>query len=150
MSKVTTIYNQILCELKDKFQDKFRIPNPYSLEDNNSNFLVNGYGVKIGSAPFEEFEFCSFVTNRSIDVVFTQEMMKVDSDTDVYDDVALKLLEDVYEVQKLFYSYNELGILEDVLKVDIVDSSEISSFKADKMNFLTMTANFNFSIRELL
>lgn len=148
MSNVTTIYNTILSELAKLYKNKTRIPNAYSLVDNNKNFLTDGYGLVIGDASYEEFEFCNFVVNRTITVVLTKEMFRVDSATSETDDVSIKLLEDIYELQSLFYSYDELGIQENILKIDIGSVTGVESFFNDKQNFISMSASFQFFIKE--
>lgn len=148
MSNVTTIYNTILSELAKLYKNKTRIPNAYSLVDNNKNFLTDGYGLVIGDASYEEFEFCNFVVNRTITIVLTKEMFRVDSATSETDDVSIKLLEDIYELQSLFYSYDELGIQENILKIDIGSVTGVESFFNDKQNFISMSASFQFFIKE--
>lgn len=148
MSKISTITDTILLKLAELFPNRTRIPNSYSLVDNNKRFLSDGYGLRVGSAEFNEFEFCNFVVNRTFTVVFTREMFRLDSDTDATDAIVKELLESVYSVQSLFYSYNELGIEESILKVDIGSVSGIETFYNEKQNFLSMTCDFQFQIKE--
>lgn len=148
MSKITTVYNQILVKLSELYNGKTRIPNPYSIDRNNDNLLRDGYGLKVGAASFEPFEFCNFVVNREFSVILTREMFRLDSSTPEFDDRAVKLLEDVYEVQELFFNYNELGIDAEILKVDLGGVSEITTVNTDKSNFLSMEVSFTFSIKE--
>ena len=148
MSKITNIYDTILKQLNLLFPNKTRVPNAYSLVDNNKNLLRDGYGLIIGDANYEEHEFCTFVVNRTITVVFTREMFRVDSATKESDDIIKSLLESVYQVQDVFYSYNELGIEEKILKIDIGSVSGIESFMNEKQNFLSMSASFQFFIQE--
>jgi hypothetical protein len=148
MSKISEVYEQILIKLGELFPDKTRIPNAYALIENNKHFLSDGYGLKIGSAEFQEFEFCNFVVNRTITVVFTREMFRVDSELEPTDTIVKELMENVVETQSLFYSYNELGIEAKILKVDIGSVSGIETFYGEKQNFLTMSCDFSFQIQE--
>lgn len=150
MSKISTVYDRLLVELEALYPNKTRIPYPYSLADNNARFLIDGYGLTIGSASFEPFEFCDFMNNREVSVVITKEVFRTDSDANVIDDITKSLLENVYEVQKLFYSYNELGIPNDIAKVDIGSVSAVEEVLTGKQSFLSMTATFNFFILEKL
>jgi len=148
MSKITTVYNKIIEKLSELYHDKQRITNAYSLTDNNDNLLRDSFGLKVGSADFEELEFCNFVVNRTFSVVLTREMFRLESSTGEFDDRSVKMLEDVYEVQELFFNYNELGIGDDILRVQIGSASEVTAFNGDKSNFLSMEASFTFSIKE--
>lgn len=150
MSNITTVYDKLVQIIGETFPEMVRVPNAYSLEDNNKQFLANGYGLKIGAGDYQEFEFCSFVVSRTVTVIFTRELFRLDSQTEKTDEVVKELLENVYETQKLFYSYNELGIEESILKVDIGSVSGIETFLKDKQNFLSMSCDFQFQIREEL
>lgn len=150
MSKVSIIYDKIVDELALLYPDKTRIPYAYSLADNNARFLIDGYGLQIGASTFEQLEFCNFMNNREVTVVLTKEVFRTDSDADVIDDISKALLENVYDVQKLFYSYNELGIEESIAKVDIGSVSAIEEVISGKQSFLSMSASFNFYILENL
>jgi hypothetical protein len=150
MSKVSTIYDRLLVELAALYPTKTRIPYAYSLPDNNARFLVDGYGLTIGPSSFEQFEFCDFMNTREVNVVLTKEVFRTDSDASVIDSITKAILENVYEVQKLFYSYNELGIPNDIAKVDIGSVSAVEEVISGKQSFLSMTASFNFYIIEKL
>lgn len=148
MSKVSVVYDALIQELETLYTGKSRIPYPYSLQDNNSRFLIDGYGLTIGSSTFEQFEFCNFMNSREVSVVLTREVFRTDSDAHVIDDITKSLLEDIYEVQKLFYSYNELNVPNDIAKVDIGSVSSIEEVVSGKQSFLSMTATFQFFIIE--
>jgi hypothetical protein len=150
MSKVTAVYDALVQELETLYPNKTRIPYPYSLQDNNLRFLIDGYGMTIGSSTFEQFEFCNFMNARDVSVVITKEVFRTDSDAHVIDDITKSLLEDIYEVQKLFYSYNELGVPNDIAKVEIGSVSEVEEVISGKQSFLSMTASFQFFIIESL
>lgn len=149
MSNVTVIYDQIISKLGTLFPTRTRIPNPYSLVDNNDRLLKFGYGLKVGSASFSEFEFCSRVSQRTFSVVFTYEMYRTDSDFFQFDDVSKKLLEDVNTIQGLFFNYNELDIEQNILKVDIDSVSEVEMvLGSGNTKYLSMEASFLFQIKE--
>lgn len=150
MSKVTAVYDAILTELASLFPSKTRIPYSYSLADNNARFLMDGYGLNIGPSSFEPFEFCNFMNSREVSVVITREVFRTDSDSSVIDDITKSLLEDIYDVQKLFYSYNELNVPNDIAKVDLGSVSAVEEVLSGKQSFLSMTASFQFFIIESL
>ena len=150
MSKVTAVYDALVLELFSLFPNKTRIPYAYSLGDNNARFLIDGYGLSIGASNFEQFEFCNFMNARDVSVVLTREVFRTDSDASVIDSVTKELMESVYDVQKLFYSYNELGVPNDIAKVDIGSVSAVEEVLSGKQSFLSMTATFQFYIIESL
>lgn len=150
MTNVTVILNKVVEKLVELFPNKTRIPFPYSLTDNNKNFLSDGFGLVIGSASYEPFETCAYMVSRDISVVFTREVFRTDSDVETIDEIVKQLCEDVNSTQALFYAYNELGIDDNIARIDIVSTSGVEQVQGDKQNFLSMQCSFNFYIRENL
>jgi hypothetical protein len=149
-SNISAIYDRIPVVLASLFPNKKRIPYPYELDRSNSRAMVDGYGFKIGTASFEELETCGFVVNRSISIVFTKQIFRLDGDVAPIDSILKSLLESVYTVQKSFYNYNELDIPDKIAKVDIGDVTEPIEVFADKETFLSMEASFIFWVYEKL
>jgi hypothetical protein len=148
MSKVSTIYDAVGTQLATLFTSATRIPDPYNLDSNNDQFLRDGFGVKVGSSEFQEFEYCKWMVSRQISVVFTKEVFRLDSDYSKIDDVSKALLEAVYETQKLFFNYSQLGIEASIMRVDILSSSEVQTVQGEKSAFYSMECSFNFLIQE--
>lgn len=149
-SKITPVYNRIVQVLGELFPEKTRIPYPYAIERNSSRFMINGYGLKVGSAVFEPLDFCAFTVSRNFQVVFTKDLFKLDSSALEVDSLLLQMLEDVYTVQNKFYNYDKLDIPAKIASVEITDVSEPIEINAEKSSFLSMETNFNFLIREKL
>ena len=148
MSKVSTVYSRIVEVLAELYPQHTRIPNPYSIPDNNNNFLKKGYGLKVGDSSFVPFEFCDWMTGRVFSVVFTREIVRLDSDAEKYDDMTPLFLEDVYKVQERFFNYNELGIEAEIAQVELGSVTGLEAFSNGKNNFYQMEASFTFSIKE--
>lgn len=150
MSNVTTIYSAIITQLGVTFPTMTRIPYAYSLTDNNSQFLRLGIGLTVGPANFSEFEYCNRVSEREFTVIFSKEVPKTDSSFDNTDLVVVELLENVNTAQGLFFSYQELGIDSNILKIDIGSTSGVEEVLAGNSKFLTMSASFLIQIKESL
>lgn len=148
MSKITTVYNRLIELLGVTYSEKTRIPNPYSLSDNDSNFMKDGFGLKIGESNPIVLDFCTFTNERTISVVFSKELIRLESDYSPFDDVGLSLAEEVKEIQNLFYNYTELGIEASIAKVDLGTVSAPTEIVTGNYKFLTMEVNFIFTIVE--
>jgi hypothetical protein len=149
--KINTYYDTILKKLKEFFPEKTLIPYAYDLSDKNNHlFLENGYGVSIGGQRFEQLDFCRLTLVRTIDVILTREVVRLDSDTQIIHEETKKMLNDVYKVQSEFYSYSELDIPDKILKVDVLGSTEIEEVLGDKAKFLAIRVNFDFWIDEFI
>ena len=149
-SKITTIYDKLVEVLTEMYPDRQRIPYAYSLPDNNKLFYQNGWGLKIGDSSPENIDFCTFTNNRQISVVLTRELTRLQSDSDAVDETVKAMLEDVYDIQKRFYAYDELDIETAIAKVDLGSVVGPTELLTDKQSFLTIEINFNFFIREEL
>lgn len=148
MSNVSTVYDRILTELNTLFPAKTRIPYPYSLVDNQSQFLIDGYGLKIGSGGYEQLEYCSFTANRTISIVVTREAFRLDSNVVAVDDIVKLLLEDIHTIQKNLYELDATnGNSNEIIKVDIGAVSGVQEITTNT-KFLSMEAEFNFLITD--
>lgn len=148
MSNVSLVYDGLLTKLNALFPAKSRIPNPYSLEQNIDNFLVDGFGLKVGpESPSEFVEYNSFTLARQFSVVLTSEMVSTASDTDVQDDISTNLLEDVYIARKMIFAPDRMGLAA-VQKADIGSSSEITAVKVGQRKFLSIEFSFSIDINE--
>lgn len=149
MSNASVVYEKILSEIQTLFPEKSRIPYPYSLEDNQSHFLANGYGLKVGSAEYEPLEFSNFVVARNIAVVVTREVFRTDSDEVVIDDIVKALMDDIYVVQRKLYEMDATsGNSLQVIKVDVGSVSGVQTVTSSNSKFLSMEAEFSFKITD--
>lgn len=148
MSKVSTVYDQVLTELNTLFSLKTRIPNAYSLVDNNAQFLKDGWGLKIGTSTPAESEFKSFNRSNTFTVVLAREVIRVDSDASVIDDVTKDILEDIYTLEKRFLDYDQLAIEADIEIIEAGNNSGVDFFFGQDFNFASIEADFSINIRE--
>lgn len=149
MSNISTIYDTILAAMTALFPTKTRIPNAYSLSDNQSHLLRDGYGVKLNSASSAEGEICgNFNVNRDISIVFTQEIVRGDSEHGQVDTAVKNLAESVVTLQKDFYHADRMGIPSNVSNIELSSISGVEFFISGKNNFISMEISFNFYIRE--
>lgn len=160
MSNVSIIYDRIVEKLIELYEsdidpakNRTRIPNPYSLPDNNDRFLKYGYGIKVGpSGPSNQLdEWCTKNVDQQISIIFTYEMFRTDSEHVPFDDKSKLLLEDVNTIQQIFFSYNELEIEQFVAKIDFGEVTGVELvINSGNSKYLSMEANFTFTIKESL
>lgn len=151
MSKVSTVYDAVVTALNALYPSGSgwtRIPNPYDIALNDDNFLRKGWGVRIGPATKTELEFCNLAVIRTLTVVISREIFNTGSNDTQFDDIGKQLLEDIYEAQARFYEPDELLVEASVVKIDPTSTSGVESVNGSKLNFLSMEASFDFTIRE--
>lgn len=142
----STVYDSIVTALTTQFPTKTRIPYPYSLQDNQAQFLSDGIGIKVGSATYETVEWCSFIVARTVSVVVTREIFRTDSDAIVIDDTTKAILEDIQTIQKILFQMDQ-GNSANIVRVEVGDVSGVESVNG---KFLSMEASFRFQINDSL
>lgn len=149
MSNVSLVYSGVLDKLAALYPLKARIPNPYNLENNNDNFLIDGFGLKVGDqSPSEFVEYNSFTVARVFTVVLTSEMIATPSNTDVQDDIGKILLEDVYKATRLMFAPDRMD-LSSIQNVEMGSSGGIVEVKAGERKFLSIEVSFTIDINEV-
>lgn len=150
MSKISTVYDEILEVVPSLFPTKIRIPNGDSLIDNPHNFLRNGWAIRLDNQSYETSEFHIIETSRIFTIIFTKEVIKTDSQVDQIDEARKNLLEDVLIIQKDFFNIDRLGIPDGLARVELNGTSGILDLKSGKSNFIYVEVYFNIHIREIL
>lgn len=150
MSNVSTVYDTILAAIASLFTSKTRIPNAYSLQDNDDYLLRDGYGLKIGGASPASSDFQAFKIDREFIVVFSLEVPRVDTQTDIIDTKSKEILENIYTLQRKFYNPERMTIPAYVENITLGSIGGIEYVISNKSNFISMEASFTFSIRETI
>jgi hypothetical protein len=74
-------------------------------------------------------------------------MVATSSDSDVPDDISLKLLEDIYEARKMIFGPEKMG-LSSILNVSIGSSDGVNEVKSGQRKFLSTEFSFSIDINE--
>lgn len=137
MTKISTVYTLCVAKLEEIFPTKTRIPNPYSLKDNDSPHLVDGWGITHNGSDRRPYEICNRRVKANFAVVLSREIFKLESHEDGFDDVTLAILEDAELVQSSFYERDNLGS-SDIINVNVTSISPITTVFGEKYNFVSM------------
>lgn len=145
MSNATEIYKKIreLIPTLTGFTDKKEIPNPYSLEDNQSQFLRNGWGVRIGpTTPTEETDrLPDYVEATDYEIVLSRQVVRTESNADKVPAVSQQLLDDFSLLENAF-TPDVFSIAEGVSKININSITGIENVTAGKYNHVTAGITF--------
>lgn len=150
MTKISEVYDAVLNELTVLYPNKTKIPNPYSLTDNQQQFLRDGYGLIVESSSRVESEFKSIVLEYSMTVILTNEIVRTDSDDELIDITAKALLEDIFAGQKRFFQVDELGISDKIRIIELGASASYETFVAGNNNFISGSYELLIQIKEEL
>lgn len=120
------------------------IPNPYSLVDNASVFLEEGYGLTIGPEADSEINTLKDDNaNRQFAFVLTRQVMKTEDEHNPLRDDSKTILEDQRTFKDRILDFDQLGIPNDIQKINIISVSGINFLVSDKFNFITTNLVFS-------
>lgn len=151
MSKFTTIYDRILTVIPTYtgFTNKTKLPDPEVIEDNNVNFLRNGWGLVVSDgSPSIIDTFNQFHATQIFGVVLTREVKTLESSSTPRETQIKNLKEDEFTLKKEFMKFDQLGIEASIQRVAFANTTPVTRILTAKSNFITITVNFNFEYSE--
>lgn len=134
MSKISTVYDYYISELGTLFSSKTKIPNPYSLQDNSTNFLRDSWGLKMGGQSFFRAELCFLSDQHNFIITLCREVVRQDHDDASFDTAAKALKEDLFTLREYFYDKDNMN--SNIDKIDLGSSDPVGFFVAGKTNFI--------------
>lgn len=140
MSNFSTAFDNLDTRLQAlaELSSKTIIPNPYSIEDNHIGFLRDGWGLVVGSSIQGLDLFNNTVSDITISVVLSEEVLKTDSNPDPIKASVKSLQSDALAVRKSVLSEPIIG----AAKIDFDGIDAFSTLD----NIVYTTVNFTFSI----
>lgn len=148
MSKISTAYDRVLEVLEGLYPDKTILFNPYSLPDNSSYIVRNGYGIRKLETSNALSEQCNYSDFHAFEFVLTREVVRLEPQTEKLDAVVKEMLEDMVLFRKTFFNPNLLNIAGTVEDVTLGTASAIETFIAGKNKFISMSIGFTLRINE--
>jgi hypothetical protein len=120
MSKISTVYDYYVTQLASLFSSKTRIPNPYSLEDNQS------------------YDFS---------VVFCAEVIRMEHNDTAFDTVVKQLNEDVFVLREDFYDIDNNNA--NIDQISLSSTDPVGFFVSGKSNYLFIETLITTRISEI-
>lgn len=149
MSNVTLAYNAARTALAALYPDKNEIPNPYSMEDNNTMLLRDSWGLKAGPTSVSPFEVLKeTAAEYDFIVVLSTEIVRKDSDVEAVHTRIKALLEDGLLVRKDFLNSDQLSAQAYIRKIEWNNTSDILEAVVGKFNHRYIEVSFSFDIAE--
>lgn len=149
MSNISIIYDKIREQIPLILSGKTEIPNPYSLEDNMSQFLENGWGVIVGDGSLGTIDvYCLDSEIRTFTVVLTKLVYNLDGTNANMVLSSKSILEDIRKVKDDMLANDQLGIPEVIQKIDFESASGIEFAKADKISIFSASISFGIEYTE--
>lgn len=148
-TRISTVLDTLRTAIKTAFPTKTEIPNAYSLTDNDEMLLENGLGIAVRSGAESANQVFNYdIESRTIGIIFTKKIFRIESDVDPIKTVEKDLLEDQVTLRKLLLKNTQLSIDSSIFKVDYVgDTGPQFIFEGD-FSFLSLEINFVIDIME--
>ncbi len=147
MTNFTDLYSKILATIPTLtgFNTKTKINDPYNLENNNTKFLRDGWGVTVGSDTplIPTYKIPDFVSNQEFTVVLTRAVPALSIDSVLMETAVLALKTDLNIIEKDFTT-TRFGIADKVQEINISTITSIENIFTDKNNHITASITFNF------
>jgi hypothetical protein len=151
MSNVSTILDTIVTTMGTLFPDKYRLVNPYDMENNAKYSKRDGWGLVVRPGSLGDYDaFCDSAMNQSIGIVLCKEVIRLENDTTDFDTKVKALLEEEKTVRVDFLNSDQLGIESSIGKIDYVGHDGINFITSGKTNFIYIEVNFRIDIIESL
>jgi len=150
MSKFTVIHEFFETNLPILFPSKTKIPNAYSLEDNNVQFLRDSYGIRHNGSSSNAAAIGEANKTYSVVIPLTREILRTDSNDQAIDD-QVKILEDDAStlqeyIQNIYVSRSDVNCVnwpEEILYIEQGSTSAVSFLIGEKLNHILIEVDFN-------
>lgn len=149
MSNFSTTYDQIRSVLATLFSDKGELESPDNLIDNVDQVLTNGFGVIVGPAVPQDFDYADFLEDRDFTIVFTEEVRAIPGDKSPLLTIKKNMIEDQVTLKKDFLSSDQIGVSSSVQRIELVSATGVD-FIPGKENILTTSVTFAVGISETI
>lgn len=149
MSKFSTVYDQIITTLATLFADKTELSNPDNLLDNPHSELCNGFGVVIGPASPNDFDFSEFYESRDFTIIFTEEVLRLEGDETAFKTIKKNIIEDTILLKKDFLANDQIEVQSSIQQIELVISSGVDIIPGKEI-ILTASVTFSIGISETI
>jgi len=147
MSKISTAIDYYVSQMATLFPNKTRVPNPYSLPDNNSLFLRDGYGIKVEGVALDRQDYKHFSEAYDIGLIFCRELLRVDSNYTNFDTAVKNLMEDHFTAREFFYDTDNMNSTID--RIQLGGTGPVSFLLAGNAHYLFIETSISTTIREV-
>ena len=138
---ITTFYDALYSSITTAFPTKTEITNPYNIESNDDQELVNGFGIAFNdSSRPNDFGTGLRSLDRDIELVLTRRLLSTKKDKVPRHVAEKQLLEDQKTAIEAVLTNNT--IRNNIFNIDVNDDQGIEMIFNDKDNFLMLRTRF--------
>ena len=125
------------------FDTKTEIPNPLDLEDNNFNFIRDGWGVKVNTSipQIPTYKLKDYVQSQEFEIILTKNVPTTSSNADVLIAAIKTIRNDINTIAEDFTT-TRFGFGDQVQEVNINTITSIDNVAAGKLKHITASIIF--------
>ncbi len=136
MSKVTTLYEDLIAKMVSLYPDHKRLHNPYSVSENNERFLQKGWGIQVLSGNNSQRQVsCQLSVERDFGIVLSRKWFSMEQRTAQKETAEKALLEDQFLLLDAFSGAAD-QISDAIVRSQFVSDSGILFVTGEKDNFI--------------
>lgn len=148
MSKISTVYSALISYIESAFGGKYRLHNPYQIEENPDLIRKDAWGIRVLEANREDLEYCNMSLSRSFSVVLVRQFVSLSGKEDGFDFVTTMILEDQQTLAGILFSPSEIDQENNIDRIDITGISGIQELTTGEKRYLFGEVTFNILISE--
>jgi len=135
MSKITSIYNNLVSLCEGALPDHKRIPNPYALEQNSELILEQGWGLVVSTGENTNRQIgCDKSYSRSFQIIITRKITTTDHNIDQRTAIEKQILEDLHLVWSALENDSDLTG-QTAQTIQVLDGG-LEFFEGDRAKYL--------------
>lgn len=148
-SKLSNVYDSLRTRLAALYSAKTVIPYPYSLADNPQQFLVSGYGIKIGSGSNSDLSTDYLHTvDRSFSVVITAEAYDLSTGNSGLITATKSLFDDLYDLKNDLLDLGRVNPMYQGEGIVYDNDNGLEEVASGEKRFLSLEAFFTFELTQ--
>ena len=148
MSKISTVYSALISSIESSFGGKYRLHNPYQIEENPDLIRKDAWGIRVLEANREDVEYCNLSLSRSFSIVLVRQFVSLSGKEDGFDFVTTMILEDQQTLAGILFSPSEIDQENNIDRIDITGISGIQELTTGEKRYLFGEVTFNILISE--
>ena len=148
MSKISTVYSALISSIESSFGGKYRLHNPYQIEENPDLIRKDAWGIRVLEANREDVEYCNLSLSRSFSIVLVRQFVSLSGKEDGFDFVTTMILEDQQTLAGILFSPSEIDQENNIDRIDIKGISGIQELTTGEKRYLFGEVTFNILISE--
>jgi len=141
MSKISTIYDNLVVAVNGSLTDYDQITNPYAPDENCELFLDKGFGIAFGPGANSERQLgCKISIKRTFDVMLINLCGTTENNLDDIENFQKTMHEDQFLIIKALENDSDLST--SAAQIKFVDDNGLEFLETDRNKFFLLQSTF--------